>query len=40
MTTCHGRTRITLRTGEDRMSFSQKRAVTHFSPENGRVWSL
>lgn len=34
------RTRTTFRTGDDRMSFSQNRAVTHFSPENNRVWSL
>lgn len=30
-------TRTTFSFGEDRMSFSQKRDVTHFSPENRRV---
>ncbi|CAM5742676.1 hypothetical protein SHIRM173S_05558 [Streptomyces hirsutus] len=34
------RTRTTFSSGEDRMSFSQKRDVTHRSPENSRVWSL
>ena len=34
------RTDTTLNSGDARMSFSQNRAVTHFSPENNRVWSL
>jgi len=34
------RTTTTRSPGEDRMSFSQNRDVTHFSPENSRVWSL
>jgi hypothetical protein len=31
---------ITRSPGEDMMSFSQNRDVTHRSPENSRVWSL
>lgn len=40
VTAQRSRTRTIRSAGDARTSFSQNRAVTHFSPENSRVWSL